>query len=218
MARLEAAIFDLDGVLVDTARFHYLGWRRLADELDVPFDEQKNERLKGVDRMGSLLRLLPQNHGYSRAQLDEFCERKNRYYVEMIAGITPADLFEGAEALLADLHHAGVRRAIASASKNAKAVVERLRIGRWFDAIVDGYDFTRTKPDPEVFLVAAEQVGAAPGDCVVLEDAEAGVEAALRAGMAVVGMGDPRSLARAQLVIGSLTELSAARLRGLIGG
>jgi len=216
MSGLRAVIFDLDGVLVDTARYHYLGWKRLADELDVPFDEEKNEQLKGVDRLNSLKRLLGKGYVYSEQELRRLADRKNSFYVDMIREITPTDLFPGAKDLITGLRGAGVLVSVASASKNARTVLRNLEIEDLLDDIVDGHDFKRGKPDPEIFLAAARRLKTAPAECVVVEDAEAGVRAGKAAGMATVGFGSPEVLRDADLVVQELSELSLGRLRELV--
>jgi beta-phosphoglucomutase len=217
MSKLKAVIFDLDGVLVDTAKFHYLGWKKLADELGVPFDEKKNEDLKGIDRLNSLKRMLGEkHHEYSEEELWDLANRKNGYYQQMIQQITPHNLFEGAYGLILELRREDIKVAVASASKNAKTVIKNLEIGNLLDEVVDGHDFEKGKPDPEIFLTAAERVGVSADEAIVVEDAEAGVEAGNSAGMVTVGLGDPSILGAADIVIQKLPELSAERLRSLV--
>lgn len=213
---LEAVIFDLDGVLVRTDEYHYRAWKQLADRLGVAFDRRKNQALRGVDRMGSLLRLLGPDHGYSQPQLEELAAEKNAHYVELIERITQADLLAGAESLLAELRGRGVKLAVASASKNARRVLQRLEIADRFDTIVTGHDFERGKPAPDIFLAAADRLCVSPAGCVVVEDAASGVAAARSAGMAVIGLGDPRELNAAHRVVRSLTDLSADSLAAVM--
>jgi len=191
---LQAVLFDLDGVLVDTAEFHYRAWKRLAGELGVPFDRQMNHGFRGVGRMECLDKLLG---GHARCFVAEeqrlLAERKNAYYLEQVNTLTPEDLEDGARGLamgLRALSGGGVRLAVVSASKNARLVLSLLRIEDWFDAIIDGGDVTRGKPDPQCFLLAAERLRARPEACVVVEDADAGLKAARAAGMACVGVGN----------------------------
>ena len=212
----EGFIFDLDGVVVDTARLHYHAWKRLADELDIPFTGTDNERLKGVSRMQSLeivLGLGGRTLG-EREKL-ELAERKNRWYVELIGTITPADLLPGAAEFLELVRARGGRTALGSASRNAPAIVERLGIRRLFDAVVDGSQTSRTKPDPECFLLCARLLGLAPDRCVVFEDAEAGIEAAHRGGMRAVGIGSPGVLGAAGIVVPRLSVDDAGLLEFL---
>ncbi|HMP76981.1 MAG TPA: beta-phosphoglucomutase [Kiritimatiellia bacterium] len=175
------ALFDLDGVLVDTAEHHYLAWRVIADELGVPLSREKNERLRGVPRMASL-EILVEDMGTKPTGLEALADRKNRLYVERVAGLTPADALPGARELLESLRAAGVRVGLGSSSRNARAVLQRLDIERYFDAIVDGHAVQRAKPDPEVFVRGARLLGLEPSACVVVEDAPAGIEAAVAAG------------------------------------
>lgn len=205
MARARGALFDLDGVLVDTARHHYLAWRRLAAELGFAFTATDNERLKGVSRARSLEILLELGGITAGEALKrEWMERKNAWYVEQIAGLTPADLLPGARDYLLQLRWRGKRVALGSASRNAPLILERLDIAGLFDAVVDGNKVAQAKPDPEVFLCAAAELGLAPADCVVFEDSVAGLIAARRAGMRVVGIGEPAVLGEADLVVSGL--------------
>lgn len=200
---IQAVIFDLDGVLTDTAEYHYLGWKRLADEEGIPFDRQANEAMRGLARRDSLLQLLGDRKA-TEAQFQEMMERKNRYYVELIEGITAEDLLPGVSEFLAELRAAGIKIGIGSASKNARSVVQRLGIGQSVDAIADGYSVVRSKPAPDLFLHAAEQLGVAPEACIVLEDADSGVQAALAAGMWAVGLGPQERFQKPHLVLPSL--------------
>ncbi len=206
--RWKAVIFDLDGVIVDTAKYHYLAWKRLAEELEIPFTLMDNERLKGVSRMASLEILLSLGKKRpSEAEKAGLSERKNAWYVEMIDELTREDLLPGAECLLRQLRKDGVKIALGSASKNAARILEKLEIGKYFDARIDGTKVSRAKPDPEVFLLAAKSVGVEPVDCLVFEDAPAGVEAAKRAYMHVVGIGTRENLPHADWILGSLDEI-----------
>jgi len=214
--RLRAVVFDLDGVLTDTAELHFQAWRRLADEESLPFDRALNERLKGVGRLDSLGIIL--DHA-GRAVPDpaeraRLAERKNAHFAELIGRLTPADLLPGMGPLLADLRAAGVRTAIASASHNAPEVIRRLEIGQAIDAIVDPRGLVRGKPDPEIFLTAAEMLGVRPEDCVGIEDAAVGIEAIRAAGMVAVGIGP--SLPGADWVVTDTRELSVAGLAELV--
>ena len=200
---IQGFIFDLDGVLTNTAEFHYRAWQQLADEENLPFDRQANEALRGVARRDSLL-LIVGDRSYSEAQLQEMMERKNRYYVESIQTITPQDLLPGAVALLDELRQAGIKIAIGSASKNAKTVIEKLGIADRVDAIADGDSVTRPKPDPDVFLYAAKQLGLEPAHCVVVEDATVGIEAAIAAGMWAIGLGPRDRVGAAHIVLPNL--------------
>jgi len=189
-ARLRAVIFDLDGVLTDTAEFHYLGWQRLADEEGIDFDRDANEALRGVSRRDSLLRLLGERK-VDDASFAEMMERKNRYYLEHLQGMGPRDALPGAVELIADARRRGLQVAIGSSSKNATLVLDALGMSELFDAVADGNSVEKAKPAPDLFLAAAEMLGQPPEACVVVEDAASGVDAALAAGMTAVGVGPP---------------------------
>lgn len=204
---IRGALFDLDGVIVDTAKYHYLAWRRLAAELGFDFTEKDNERLKGVSRMRSLDILLEVGgfgpDTFSGVQKREMAERKNGWYVEYISRMTPDEILPGALAFLTAVRGDGVRTALGSASKNTGIILGRLGIGELFDVVVDGTMVKRTKPDPEVFLKCVSMLGGGilPAECVVFEDAAAGIEAAVAGGMYSVGVGSPDILVGADLVI-----------------
>lgn len=199
---IKACIFDLDGVIVDTAKFHFLAWQRLAKELGIPFSETDNERLKGISRMDSLDILLSLgNKTVDQKTKNEMAERKNGWFVEYINALKPDEIFPGVKDLLVELRSKGYKLGLASSSKNAPTVLERLGISDLFDCIVDGTMIKNSKPDPEVFQLAAARLGTRPVECVVFEDAEAGVEAAWRAGMKSVGIGSPLLLGKADIVI-----------------
>ena len=200
---IRGVIFDLDGVLTETAEYHYRGWQRLADEEGIPFDRQANEAMRGLSRRDSLLHLLG-GRPRTEEQIEEMMERKNRYYLESIKDISSADLLPGALELLDELRSAGIKVAIGSASKNAQEVIQRLGLADRVDSISDGYSVTRSKPAPDLFLHAAAQVGLAPEHCVVVEDAGSGVEAALAAGMRAVGLGPVERVGAAHVVLPSL--------------
>jgi len=212
---LGAVIFDLDGVLTDTAEFHYQSWKTIADELRVPFDRAANEPLRGLSREESLARLLgPRADQFSSEQRVEIARRKNDEYLRRVEKMTPVDLAVGAAELLSELKRAGVPLAVASSSRNAHAVIDRLGIAALLDAIVDGNDAPRSKPDPQVFLQAAERLGVPPGECVVVEDASSGVAAAKAAGMRSVGIGPRGQVGEADHVFDALQELSLQMLLG----
>lgn len=213
---LKAVIFDLDGILTDTSIYHARAWAELVRGLGYEPPEDLEERVKGISRMASL-RIALGDHAdeYSEEQLQELAAKKNARYQEAIEDVGPDDLFPGALALFDDLERAGIKVVIGSASKNTMTVVERLGIADRLDAVSDGYSHTHPKPHPEVFLVAAERAGARPEECIVVEDAEAGVTAALRGGFTAVGMGTYESLKHAHLFVESLEELSAERLKEL---
>ncbi len=203
--RFRAVVFDLDGVITDTARYHYLAWKRLADGIDAPFDEAFNEELKGVDRMGSLELILARApRAFSADEKLALADAKNSHYQRLIATMTPSDLLPGAVRALEQVRAAGLRTGLASVSKNAFTVLDRLGIRDRFDVVVDAATIARSKPDPEIFLRAAAGLGVAPADCLGVEDAAAGVASIKGAGMFAVGVGDAQVLRQADVVIPSL--------------
>lgn len=206
---LRGAIFDLDGVLTDTAEYHYRAWQRLADEEELPFDRQANEALRGISRRESLLKIVG-DRTYSEAQLEGMMERKNRYYQEFIESMSPNDLLSGVRLLLTELRQQQIKIAIASASKNARTVIEKLNITELVDAIADGYSVERPKPAPDLFLYAANQLKLPPAECVVFEDATAGIEAALAAGMWSVGLGPVERVGNAHVVLPNFADITWA--------
>ncbi|MEP7041844.1 MAG: beta-phosphoglucomutase [Dokdonella sp.] len=201
----KALIFDLDGVVTDTARLHYIAWKRLADEIGVPFDEQVNERLKGVDRDASLEIILERaTRVFTVAEKRELAERKNGYYRAGLSDVGPQQLLPGALDVLRAARAAGLRTGLASASKNAALILERLGIAGLFDYVADANRIARAKPDPEIFLKVAHELGVAAGDCLGIEDAAAGVAAIKAAGMAALGIGDAVALVQADAVLPGL--------------
>jgi beta-phosphoglucomutase len=205
---VQGAIFDLDGVLVDTAKYHYLAWRRLARELGFDFSEQDNERLKGVSRMRSLEILLETgNCTMNDAQKAEAAARKNDWYAGYLRTLDESALLPGAREFPERLKNGGVKIALGSASKNARLILERLGIAGLFDAIIDGNAAGKAKPDPEVFLKGAEALGLSPALCVVFEDALAGIEAARAGGMRVIAVGKPELLPGADRYVSSLKDM-----------
>ncbi|MFU8839982.1 MAG: beta-phosphoglucomutase [Nitriliruptoraceae bacterium] len=183
-----AVIFDLDGVLTETAEYHYLGWQRLADEEGLAFDREANEALRGLSR-GESLKALLGDREVDAATFDAMMERKNGYYVDSLQDMSPKDLLPGAISLVTDAKRRGMKVAIGSSSKNARFVLDKLQITDLFDAIADGHTVERAKPAPDLFLAAADLLGVDPAHCIVIEDAGAGIDAALAAGMTAVGTG-----------------------------
>jgi beta-phosphoglucomutase len=208
---IKGFIFDVDGVLTNTSESHYRAWQRLADEEKLPFDRKANEALRGVSRRGSLLQIIGDRH-YSESALQDMMERKNRYYLEDIQTITPQDMLPGAIEFLQELRQAKMKIAIGSASKNARTVIDRLGIGAFIDAIADGDSVQRPKPAPDIFQCAATQLKLAPANCVVVEDAAVGIEAAIAAGMWSVGIGPQERVGAANIV---LPDLDGVRLSDL---
>ena len=188
---IKAIIFDLDGVLVSTDELHYRAWKALAGRLGVPFDRAKNDRCRGISRMASLdIVLEDAPTAYTQAEREAFAAEKNETYRAMLASLTPADTLEGVLPTLAELRRRGYRLALASVSKNAPLILERTGLDRYLDAVADGNCITRSKPDPEVFLKAAEKLGIACESCAAMDDALAGIEAGRAACMLTIGFGD----------------------------
>jgi beta-phosphoglucomutase len=209
----KACIFDLDGVIVDTAKYHFLAWKRLADELGIKFTERDNERLKGVSRMASLEIILELgNKHLPISEKEELASVKNRWYVEFISKMTPEEILPGALGFIDELKRNRIKIALGSASKNTPMILDRVGMKELFEAVADGNIVHKAKPDPEVFLKAADMTGTEPVRCVVFEDAAAGVEAALRAGMICVGIGSQEVLGAAHMVVGGLYEMDLKKL------
>jgi kojibiose phosphorylase len=204
---IQAFIFDLDGVITDTAENHYLAWKRMADDEGIPMDRALGDQLRGVARRPALLRIIG-DRPYTEQQITELMQRKNSYYVSMLQSVTPDDLMPGIAPLIAALKAAGLKVAVASASKNARSVLRNLRIAEEFDAISDGYSVTAQKPDPALFLHAAEQLGVEPTRAVVVEDAAAGIEAAIAGGFRSVGVGPPERVGDADVVLPGFADVS----------
>lgn len=210
MRLIRGVIFDLDGVLVSTDELHYRSWKMVADAEGIHFDRTINERLRGVDRTTSLAIILERaRRSYGEDEKKAMAERKNSEFREMVSAMTAADLLPGAMSLLESLRSRGLKTAVASSSRNAGLIVEQLGLSNMFDAVVDGNHITRSKPDPEVFLKAAAALALPPRECVVVEDAESGIEAARRAGMPVLGVSRGSPLAGATRVTDSLANVTA---------
>lgn len=207
---IKAVIFDLDGVIVSTDECHYNGWKQLAGQEGIYFDKEINERLRGVSRMESLEIILEraQKH-YTQEQKLEMAARKNGYYKELIKELSPDNILPGVSLFLADLKNRGIKIAIGSSSKNSQLILKGIGLDNYFDAEADGNDITRSKPDPEVFLVAAKRLGIPPENCLVVEDSEAGIDAALAAGMKVLGVGFASGTARATIRANDLSSVKA---------
>ena len=211
--KIEACIFDLDGVIVDTAKYHYLAWKRLADDLGIPFTEKDNERLKGVSRMASLEIILEIGNLFpDEAKKEEFASLKNSWYVDYINKMTPEEILPGSLEFIRELKAANILIGLGSASKNTPLILEKIKLKNVFDAVADGNNVHKAKPDPEVFLTAARMLGVRSEKCVVFEDAVAGVQAALKAGMKCVGIGSTEILTEAHLIIKGLYEMNLDRL------
>lgn len=212
-----ACIFDLDGVIVDTAKYHYLAWRRLAHELGFDFSPSENERLKGVSRMKSL-EILLESGGItlSKEEMEQAAQRKNAWYVDYISTLTPEEILPGVTQFLDELRDSDIKIGLGSASKNAGLILQRLELSSYFDAVIDGNKVSKAKPDPEIFLLGAEALGADPAQCIVFEDAQAGIEAAKRAGMYSIGIGDPDVLQAADMVLPGFKGISWKKMKKVL--
>lgn len=205
---MKGCIFDLDGVIVDTAKYHYLAWKSVAGELGFDFTLKDNERLKGVSRMASLDILLSIGGvEMSEEEKREVADKKNKIYLAYILKMNPEEVLPGVREFLTALHRAGIKVSLGSASKNAKTILKQVGIEELFDAIADGTNVSKAKPDPEVFLKGADLLGLSPEECVVFEDAVAGIEAAHRGGMKCIGVGDPQVLKEADYHIDDFGQL-----------
>jgi len=210
----KCAIFDLDGVLVDTARYHYLAWKELAEKLGFEFTLEHNEMLKGVSRMTSLDILLEvgkMKDSFSEEEKVKMATGKNNRYVEYISNIDESEILDGVLQLLQELRQQGIKIALGSASKNAQIILKNVGIEEYFDVIVDGNSVSKAKPDPEVFTLGAETLGIPYEGCVVFEDSQAGLEAAKVAGMLAIGVGQKKDLTNADVVYSSLKDFDIER-------
>ncbi len=207
---IKAVIFDLDGVICFTDEYHYLAWKEMADGMGVYFDREINNRLRGVSRMASLEIILERYSGpeLSSAEKEALAARKNGIYRELLGRMSPADLSDEVKGTLDALRGRGLKLAIGSSSKNAPFILERIGLGGYFDAVSDGNNISRSKPDPEVFLKAAEFLGLAPSACLVVEDAVAGAEAGHAGGFAVACLGDAAEAKAGDYNMVSFAELS----------
>lgn len=211
---IKACIFDLDGVIVDTAHYHFMAWKRLANELGHNLTEHENESLKGVSRMNSLELILHYaGISISDSNKEILANKKNAWFVEYVERMLPEEIFPGVKQLIRDLKTHGIKVGLASSSKNARRVVQLLQIQHEFDVMVDGTMIVHTKPHPEIFLTTAEKLKVAPKDCLVFEDAEAGVEAALAAGMRCIGIGSPVLLNKANKIFSKTADFKMSTLR-----
>lgn len=210
-------IFDLDGVIVDTAHFHFKAWKKTADELGFNLTEELNEKLKGVSRIASLQKILEwANVSISQEQFDKMTYEKNEDYLSYVRKMTKDDILPGVYDFINNLKNNGYPIGLGSASKNAMHILERVELLKLFDAIVDGNSVTKAKPHPEVFLNAAKLLGLNPKDCVVFEDSEAGIQAANIANMTSIGIGNPFILFEADFCFKDFTEINTDLLSKLI--
>lgn len=211
MKMVKAVLFDLDGVITDTAEYHYCAWKKLAEQLGISFDRAFNENLKGVSRKNSLDLIL--QHGnkenqYTLKEKEDLMEEKNTIYLEMIEQLTPEAILPGIHSLLEDLKEKGMKIGLASASKNGSMILEKLEIATYFDTIANPAKVKRGKPFPDLYLTAAKQLNVEPQDCVGIEDAKSGVEAILAANMVAIGVGDKETLQDAQYVVENTEQLN----------
>lgn len=213
---IKACIFDLDGVIVDTAKFHYKAWKKLSNDLGFDFTLEQNEKLKGISRMASLDILLDiGNIKKSETEKEQLASEKNKNYLLLIENITPDEILDGTVSFLRNLKDANIRIALGSASKNAMTILNKLELTNYFDVIIDGTKVSAAKPDPEVFLNGAKSLNLLPEQCIVFEDAEAGVEAAINGGMKCVGIGSSNILKKANIVIDGLHKMDMNKLKSL---
>lgn len=204
---ISACIFDLDGVIVDTAKFHYVAWKELANDLGFDFTKKDNERLKGVSRMRSLDILLEIGKiKLNDSEKFKLAEKKNNKYLELIQKLTPDDILPGVLLFLENIKSKNIKIALGSASKNAMTILTNLKLTNTFDAIIDGTQVSKAKPNPEVFLKGAKAINVKPSECIVFEDAQAGIEAAKSAEMFAVGIGTKKNLRGADFVISNFSN------------
>ena len=206
---LKAVIFDLDGVIVFTDKFHYQAWKKMADRLDIYFDETINNRLRGVSRMDSLDIILERydKEPLSLAKKEELAAQKNDEYRELLKTMTPDDVSDEVRETLAEIRKRGYKIALGSSSRNAKFILERVALTDAFDEISDGTNISKSKPDPEVFLKGAEFLGEKPEDCLVVEDAEAGIDAGIAGGMKTAAIGDAAGCGKADYALDTFQDL-----------
>ena len=213
----KAIIFDLDGVIVDTAKYHYIAWRKIAKDLGFDFSENENENLKGVSRVQSLEFILQKgNISLSQKEKEALLIAKNEHYLGLISNMDDSELLKGIKELLFALHKEKITFALGSASKNARRILEALQLTPLFSAIVDGTDVSKAKPDPEVFLIAAKKLCFTPKNCIVIEDSKAGIEAANSVDMISVGIGSAQVLSEADYVLDTTAKLTIDFLKKLM--
>lgn len=213
MMTIQAVIFDLDGVITDTALYHYQSWKLIAEQLGIEFNHHDNEQLKGLDRLASLNQILSKGGLEKRDdEKQKLAFDKNRHYQSLIQTMSPSDILPGALPLLAELRRLGVLTGLASSSKNARQVLEQLKITHYFDYIADAHLIKNNKPDPEIFLTVAKSLHVFPGACLGVEDSIAGIHAIKAAGMFAIGIGEPKYLSQADVVFPSLKQLNYQQL------
>lgn len=207
----KGVLFDLDGVITDTAEFHYRAWKKLGEEIGISIDRNFNEQLKGVSREDSLTLLLAydkKENDFSNEEFAALAKRKNEYYLEMIQEITPADVFPGIVPLLTELKKAGIKVALASASKNGPLLLDKMQLTGYFDAIADPSKVASGKPAPDIFLLAAKEIGLEATDCLGIEDAKAGIQAIIASGAYPVGVGRKEDLGEDIPIVADTSSLT----------
>lgn len=213
LEQIKGCIFNLDGVIVDTAKHHYTAWRRLANQLGFDFSPAQHEELRGLSRIASLEKILEWGHVYmTEAEKLHWSDVKNNWYVELISSLKPADVLPGALLFLRQAREAGLKMALSSASKSARSVLRSTHLEPYFDIIIDGYSIRKVKPDPESFLLASQALGLQPAECVVFEDAALGVWAGVAGGFNVVGIGNREYLPQAHVVVSGFENLTLNEL------
>ena len=213
MDQIKGCIFDLDGVIVDTAKYHFRAWQSICDELDIPFTAEDNEKLKGISRVKSLEMLLSLgNKELDADQKVKYLSKKNKRYLSFIEKMDEKEILPGVENLMKELKQNGIKLGLGSASKNARKILSVLNLDNYFDVIVDGTDVTKSKPDPEIFIKGAQQLNVAPHQCIVFEDSIAGIEAAANGGFISVGIGDGDILANADINIEGFSNFTYTEL------
>jgi beta-phosphoglucomutase len=214
---IKACLFDMDGVIVDTARFHFKAWHRLADTLGIEFNEEQNEQLKGVSRVDSLEKILAWGHlQLNNAKKIELMDLKNKWYLDYVTEVSPEEMLPGVLPFLHELKSKGIAIGLGSSSKNSILILEKLGILDFFATIVDGNKIHMSKPHPEVFQRGALELGLQPDEIVVFEDAISGVEAAISGGFKCIGIGDPKFLSHATAVVDTLENMTVDRMLALV--
>ena len=209
----KACLFDLDGVLVDTAIYHFQAWKNLGKKFNYELTEEQNEQLKGVSRVESLNKILAwANYSATEAEKSEWLVEKNEEYLRLISNMNPSEILPGVVEFLTQIKELGYQIALGSASKNAEIILQKTGLIDWFDLIIDGNKVSKSKPDPEVFLKGAEGLGLSPEHCIVFEDAQAGVEAAKAGNMKAIGIGDAETLNLADKIIPNFIGVNAVEL------
>ncbi len=217
MRRFKACLFDLDGVLVDTAKFHFQAWQELAESLGIPFTAEDNEQLKGVSRVDSLEFILRLGHlELDSVTKQRLMDAKNARYLDLVAAMSPADVLPGVVEFLASASAAGMRLGVGSSSKNAEPILQRVGLSDRFSTVIDGNRITLSKPDPQVFLFGAAALGVQPAECVVFEDAPAGIEAALAGGFVAIGVGSSEHLGKAAYVLSGFSGVTWESIRSTL--